>query len=168
MSNFDLVATLKANVKNFTDGMKDARDQVNNLTKTSENMQKIGSGFSKTGKKMTAGLTLPLFGLATMAARTGMQYETSMSKVQAISGATGDDMAKLEAVAREMGATTRYSASEAADALGYMALAGWDVEQMTSALPSVLNLATAGQLDLAQASDILTKRYWSVAEKSAA
>ena len=110
MSNFDLVATLRANVSNFTQGMKGARDQINNLSKSSENMQKIGKGFSRTGKKMTTGLTLPLVGLATMAVRTGMQYETSMSKVQAISGATGDDMAKLEAVAREMGATTRYSA----------------------------------------------------------
>ena len=156
MSNFDVVATLKANVKNFTDGMKDARDQINELSKSSENMQKIGEGFSSTGKKMTAGLTLPLVGLATMAVRTGSQYETSMSKVQAISGATADEMEKLQDVAREMGATTRYSASEASDALSYMALAGWNVEQMTSALPGVLNLATAGQLDLASASDILT------------
>lgn len=155
-SNFDLVATLKANVSDFTRGMKDARDQINDLSKQSERMQRMGDSFKKTGKKMTAGLTLPLVGLATMAVRTGMQYETSMSNVQAISGATADDMAKLEAVAREMGSTTRYSASESADALGFMALAGWKVEEMTAALPSVLNLATAGQLDLASASDIVT------------
>lgn len=156
MSNFDLVATLKANVSDFTRGMKDARDQINDLSKNSEKLEKMGKSFSNVGKKMTAGLTLPLVGLATMAVRTGMEYETSMSAVQAISGATGDEMEKLETVAREMGATTRYSASEAADGLSYMALAGWDVEQMTSALPGVLNLATAGQLDLASASDILT------------
>lgn len=156
MANFDLVATLRANVSDFTRGMKDARDQINDLSKQSERLEKMGKAFTNTGKKMTAGLTLPLVGMATMAVRTGMQYETSMSKVQAISGATGDDMAKLEAVAREMGATTRYSASEAADGLSYMALAGWNTEQMVSALPSVLNLATAGQLDLATASDIVT------------
>lgn len=155
-SNFDLVATLKANVSDFTRGMKDARDQINDLSKNSKNLEKMGKSFSSVGKKMTAGLTLPLVGMATMAVRTGSQYEASMSKVQAISGATGDDLQRLKDVAREMGGTTRYSASEAANGLSYMALAGWDVEQMTSALPSVLNLATSGQLDLASASDILT------------
>lgn len=122
MSNFDLVATLRANVSDFTKGMKDARDQINDLSKQSERLTKMGDSFKKTGKKMTAGLTLPLVGLATMAVRTGMQYETSMSNVQAISGATADEMVKLESVAREMGATTRYSASEASDSLSYMAL----------------------------------------------
>jgi len=79
-----------------------------------------------------------------------------MAKVQAITGNTSDEMVDLESVAREMGATTRYSAGESADALGYMALAGWETGEMVSALPSVLSLATAGQMDLASASDIVT------------
>lgn len=86
----------------------------------------------------------------------GKTFETSMSKVSALSGATGDDLAALEAKARELGASTTFSASEAADALGYMALAGWDTEQMLAGVGSVLTLAQAGELELAAASDLVT------------
>lgn len=99
------------------------------------------------------------FSMASMAQQivnTGKQFEESMSKVAALSGATGDDLARLEAKARELGATTTFSASEAADALGYMALAGWDTEQMLDGVGSVLTLAQAGMMDLAQASDLVT------------
>lgn len=86
----------------------------------------------------------------------GSTFETSMSKVSALSGAMGDDLATLEAKARELGATTTFSASEAADALGYMALAGWDTQQMLDGVGSVLTLAQAGELELAAASDLVT------------
>ena len=79
-----------------------------------------------------------------------------MSKVSALSGATGDDLATLEAKARELGASTTFSASQAADALGYMALAGWDTEQMLAGVGSVLTLAQAGEMELAAASDLVT------------
>lgn len=87
---------------------------------------------------------------------TGEAYETSMSKVAALSGATGSDLDALSAKAREMGATTTFSASESADALGYMALAGWDTQSMIAGLPGVLSLAQAGEMDLASASDLVT------------
>lgn len=87
---------------------------------------------------------------------TGEAYETSMSKVAALSGATGSDLDELSAKAREMGATTTFSASESADALGYMALAGWDTQSMIAGLPGVLTLAQAGEMDLAAASDLVT------------
>lgn len=86
----------------------------------------------------------------------GKTFETSMSKVSALSGATGEDLATLEAKARELGATTTFSASQAADALGYMALAGWDTQQMLDGVGSVLTLAQAGEMDLAAASDLVT------------
>lgn len=86
----------------------------------------------------------------------GKTFETSMSKVGALSGATGDDLAALEAKARELGASTTFSASQAADALGYMALAGWDTQQMLDGVGSVLTLAQAGELELAAASDLVT------------
>lgn len=86
----------------------------------------------------------------------GQTFETSMSKVSALSGATGDDLATLEAKARELGASTTFSASQAADALGYMALAGWDTEQMLAGVGSVLTLAQAGEMELAAASDLVT------------
>lgn len=86
----------------------------------------------------------------------GKTFEGSMSKVSALSGATGEDLATLEAKARELGATTTFSASQAADALGYMALAGWDTQQMLDGVGSVLTLAQAGEMELAAASDLVT------------
>ena len=88
--------------------------------------------------------------------KTGSEFETSMSNVAALSGATADEMELLEATAREFGATTQFSASEAADALGYMALAGWNAEESADALGGVLNLAAASGMELAQASDMVT------------
>lgn len=85
-----------------------------------------------------------------------VDFEKSMANVQAISGATTVDMEKLSAKAREMGKATVYSASESADALGYMALAGWKTDDMLEGLPGILNLAAAGNTDLAQTSDIVT------------
>lgn len=86
----------------------------------------------------------------------GKTFESSMSKVSALSGATGEDLATLEAKARELGATTTFSASQAADALGYMALSGWDTQQMLDGVGSVLTLAQAGEMELAAASDLVT------------
>ena len=86
----------------------------------------------------------------------GSGFETSMSKVSALSGATGDELGQLEAKARELGASTTFSASEAADALGYMALAGWDTADMLDGVGGVLSLAQAGEMDLAAASDLVT------------
>jgi TP901 family phage tail tape measure protein len=86
----------------------------------------------------------------------GEAYETSMSNVAALSGATGDAYDELADKARQLGATTTFSASEAADALGYMALAGWDTEEMLEGVDGVLTLAQAGMMDLAEASDLVT------------
>ena len=86
----------------------------------------------------------------------GEQFSASMSEVAAISGASEEELARLEQTAREYGATTKFSASESAQALKYMALAGWDANQSIEALGSVLDLAAAGGMDLARASDIVT------------
>lgn len=86
----------------------------------------------------------------------GMGFEQTMSTVKSLSGATVYEMQQLEAAARKMGETTIYTASESASALEYMALAGWQAEQMISGLPGVINLAAASSMDLAEASDILT------------
>lgn len=86
----------------------------------------------------------------------GKDYTSTISEVAAISGATGDDLRMLQDTAREYGATTIFSASEAADALKYMSLAGWDAKQSSSALGGVLNLAAASGMELGQASDMVT------------
>lgn len=94
--------------------------------------------------------------LAKQSVTTGMDFEKSMDEVAAISGATGKDLELLEKTAKEYGATTTFSASEAAQALKYMALAGWDAETASNALGGVLDLAAASGMDLAQASDMVT------------
>lgn len=86
----------------------------------------------------------------------GMEFTASMSNVQALSGASAREMGQLEAVAKELGRSTIFSASQVSDAFGYMALAGWDVQDMLSGIDGVLNLAASAQMDLAQASDIVT------------
>lgn len=94
--------------------------------------------------------------LATATINVGETFDTSMSKVQAISGATADDMEKLRDKAREMGETTQFTATEAGDALGYMAMAGWKTDDMLNGLEGVMNLASASGADLATTSDIVT------------
>ena len=86
----------------------------------------------------------------------GSTFETSMSKVEALSGASGVALQKMSDKAKQLGASTRFSASEVADGFSYMALAGWDAEQMLSSIDGIVNLAAASQMDLAQASDMVT------------
>ena len=86
----------------------------------------------------------------------GMSFESTMSKVAAISGATAQQMDALTAKAKQMGATTVFSASEAADALTYMAMAGWKTEDMLSGIEGIMNLASSAGEDLASVSDIVT------------
>lgn len=116
----------------------------------------MGKSLAGTGATMTAAVTTPLLGIGTAAVGVGMQFESSMQNVAALSGATGDELALLESTARDFGSTTQFSASQAADAMGYMALAGWDTEQMVGGLGGVLQLAAASGMDLAGASDMVT------------
>lgn len=126
-------------------------------------MGSAGQKISAVGGTLTKAVTLPLVGVGTAALKVGMDFEAGMSEVAALSGATGSDLAKLEGVAREMGATTKYSATEASEALKYMALAGWDTEQMAAGLGPSLYLAGAAGMELGIATDIVTKSNWSVA-----
>lgn len=92
----------------------------------------------------------------TAAVEVGSSFESAMDKVSAISGAAGDDLSALSDKAKEMGATTKFSASESAEALQYMAMAGWDTESMLEGIDGIMSLAAADGLDLATTSDIVT------------
>ena len=120
--------------------------------KTTKNVQKSLEGVSKSTAKYSAVASGVIAGISAVS----MEFEKSMANVQAISGATAEDMKLLEAKAREMGKETVFSASESADALSYMALAGWKTQDMLEGLPGILNLAAAGNTDLATTSDIVT------------
>lgn len=95
-------------------------------------------------------------GVGVASAKVGMDFEAQMSKVEAISGATADEIAALTAKAEEMGATTKFTATESGQALEYMAMAGWKSGQMIDGLPGIMNLAAASGEDLASVSDIVT------------
>lgn len=119
----------------------------------------IGAAAETTGRALTLGVTAPLMTAAGAAIQTGMQFDASMSNVYGLMSSLNLSQAQMDALrdtAREMGSTTKFSASEAADAMGYMALAGWDDAQVIAGIPGVLNLAAAANMDLAKASDIVT------------
>lgn len=116
----------------------------------------VGGIATKVGKQMTKSLTAPLVGIGAVLTKVAGDFQKGMSKVKALSGATGAEMEKLTAIARKMGKETKYSATQSAEALQYMALAGWNAEQSIKGLPAVLQLASSADMDLAQASDIVT------------
>ena len=120
-----------------------------------EVMQNVGNKISGAGEKLmpiTAGVTA----LGTLAVKTGADFDSAMSKVAAVSGATGEELDALRDKARDMGSKTKFSASEAAEAMNYMAMAGWKTEDMLSGIEGIMNLAAASGEDLATTSDIVT------------
>lgn len=116
----------------------------------------LASGAIKTTTAIIGGASTAIVGLGTAAVKVGSDFEASMSNVAAISGATGGDLDKLTAKAQEMGAKTKFSASESADAFSYMAMAGWKTEDMLGGIEGIMNLAAASGEDLATTSDIVT------------
>ena len=139
------------------------------LTKIGEAGSKVesfGNGVTNAGKRVSVA-SAAVTGLGVASVKTAADFESSMSQVQATMGITKDSMSKLDGqsvntmdalsdLAKEMGAKTAFSASECAEALNYLALAGYDTQEMADTLPTVLNLAAAGGLDLASASDMVT------------
>ena len=119
-------------------------------------MQSIGDGMKDIGRQMSMYITAPIVGFGALATKTGVDFDDAMAKVSAISGATGGDLERLRDKAKEMGATTRFSATEASEALTYMSMAGWKTEDMLGGLEGVMSLAAASGEDLATVSDIVT------------
>lgn len=122
---------------------------------TGEKLQTVGNKISSVGQKLLP-VTGVVTGLGTAAVKTAADFDSAMSKVAAVSGATGSDFDSLRDKAREMGAKTKFSATEAADAMNYMAMAGWKTEDMLSGIEGVMYLAAASGEDLATTSDIVT------------
>lgn len=116
----------------------------------------LGNSLTSIGTNMTTKVTLPLVGVAAAVTKVGADFEAQMSTVQAISGATGSDLEKLEEKAREIGATTALSSKQAAEGLEYMALAGWKTTEMLEGYDGIVNLALSSNMDLGRASDIVT------------
>ena len=134
---------------------KNAGSALQKIGDAGEVLQNVGGKISGAGEKLlpvTAGVTA----LGTAAVKTASDFDSAMSKVAAVSGATGDDLQAFRDKAREMGSTTKFSASEAAEAMNYMAMAGWKTNDMLSGIDGIMNLAAASGEDLATTSDIVT------------
>ncbi|HBE9404963.1 TPA: phage tail tape measure protein [Clostridioides difficile] len=122
-------------------------------------LQKAGNSIKSVGQTLTMGVTMPLIGVGAAATKAGVDFGTSMSKLQATAGIadkTSESYKKLETKAKEMGSSTSFSATEAADGLTFLALAGWDVETSISRIEPVLRAAEAGGMDLATCADLVT------------
>ncbi len=164
------VGYLLLDTKGFSGGFSSALQAVKTMQSqsatASDKFAAMGSAMTSVGGQLTTGVTVPLLGLGTASITTASRFESSMSQVQATLGVTDDAMSELDGqtvntmaalsdLAQEMGANTKFSASEAAAAINNMAMAGYDVQEIYQALPQVLNLASAGALDLDYATQLV-------------
>ena len=155
------VGYLDLDISGFLSGLQSAQSQANTASKNiattiGNNLQSAGKSMTSAGSTLTKTVTTPVLGLGTAAVKVTSNFESAMSKVSAISGATGGDLDALNKKAQEMGAKTKFSATESAEAFTYMAMAGWKTEDMLSGIDGIMSLAAADGLDLATTSDIVT------------
>lgn len=151
---------LDLDTSKFKSGLRSALNDLKTFQSegatTKDKISSFGSAATTAGKSLTKGLTVPIAGLGAASVAVTARFEAGMSKVQAVSGATGDEMKLLSDKAKEMGANTKFSATQSAEAFNYMAMAGWKTEDMLNGIEGVMNLAAASGEDLATTSDIVT------------
>lgn len=155
------VGYLDLDISGFLAGLKSAQSEADKQSKNiattiGNNISGVGKSLTSVGTTLTKNVSVPIVGLGTAVVTMSSNFESAMSKVSAISGATGSDFDKLNEKAQEMGAKTKFSATEAAEAFTYMAMAGWKTEDMLQGIDGIMNLAAADGLDLATTSDIVT------------
>lgn len=153
--SYSVKAVLSAVDNNFSSTMKSCSDTAERLRGTISSGLGFGAMAAIGGKAVTA-VGSALKSVTTSAVSAGMSFENAMSSVAAISGATGTNFESLSKKAKEMGASTKYTATEAANAMEYMAMAGWKTADMLSGIDGIMNLAAASGSDLARTSDIVT------------
>ncbi len=155
-----VVAYLELDYSKYTAGLTTARQQLSTFADNTQSagtrIEALGSVITGVGTTLTKGLTVPLVGAGAASLTVAANFEEGMSKVQAISGASASDMEKLSAKAKEMGANTKFSATESAEAFQYMAMAGWGTTDMLDGISGVMNLAAASGENLGLVSDIVT------------
>lgn len=150
-----LVVEVNAKLDNFNNGMDKVEQKGEQTAKSATSrLNKIGSGLEKVGGKLTTHVSVPLVAVGTIAAKTGMDFEAEMSRVKAISGATGDQFKMLEDQALSLGQSTAFSASEVAEGMENLASAGFSTNEIMEAMPGLLDLAASSGEDLATSSEI--------------
>ena len=160
MDVFELVAKLSLDTSAYEQGLKGAGQAANrNLGTASKALGALNKGVNavlKVGAVAAGAAVAGMTAFAKASVQTGMEFDSAMAQVAATMGTTVSEIGELRDFAQQMGATTAFSATQAAEALNYMALAGYDAETSMATLPTVLNLAAAGGMDLARASDMVT------------
>lgn len=153
-------AHLDIDISRYLSGLDQAiaktKSTKNTIESVGDRFTSVGSKLTKTGSAITKGITIPIIGIATASIKTAAEFEAGMSTVAAISGATGKDLSALSDKAREMGAKTKFSATDAAEAFKYMAMAGWKTKDMLNSIEGIMNLAAASGENLGTVSDIVT------------
>lgn len=156
----DAATTAGTNTGTFRERLSSAfqtmRDSLPTAEELAAGLENFGNKAVSAGKNMTKYITTPLAGLGVYSVKTAADFDASMSRVAAVSGASAEDMELLTEKAKELGETTKFTASQSADAFNYMAMAGWKTEDMLDGVNGVLNLAAASGADLATTSDIVT------------
>ena len=142
-------------LKRLEEQANQSASAMQKIAATGEQLKNVGGNIESAGKKLLP-VTATVTALGTASVKTAADFEAAMSKVAAVSGASASEMEALTEKAREMGSKTKFSASEAAEAMNYMAMAGWKTEDMLSGIEGVMNLAAASGEDLATTSDIVT------------
>lgn len=154
------VGYLDLDTSKFKSGFKSALNDLKVFQSEAATSKDKLAGFSSAatsaGRSLTKGLTVPLAGVGAAAVAVTAKFDAGMSKVKAVSGATSAEMEQLRAKAKEMGAQTKFSATESAEAFNYMAMAGWKTADMLDGIEGIMNLAAASGEDLATTSDIVT------------
>jgi len=145
------VFTLSGKIK--LDGIDKVNSQLSGLE---SKFKSAGAKMTSIGKSLSMKITAPFAILGGMAIKTASEYSESMAKMKAVTGATGEQFAELDELAKKLGRTTKFTASEVAEAMSFMGMAGMDVNEIIASLPDTLNLAAAGALDMGQAADIVT------------
>ncbi|EME8167577.1 phage tail tape measure protein [Enterococcus lactis] len=154
MEQFSVEALLKATDSGFVKTFKDAQDAVKTFEKNSNSMTTaVGKVMQGTGAAMTKYITTPLIGVGVAAAKVGGDFEAQMSRVKAISGATGDAFEQMKQQAIDLGAKTAFSAKESADGMENLASAGFNAQEIMKAMPGLLDLAAVSGGDVALASE---------------
>lgn len=149
------IAETEQQLKSLEDQAGKANTTLQQISAAGDKFQEVGQKIEGAGKRLLP-VTAAVAGVGAAAVKTTADFDESMSNVSAISGATGEEFDQLRDKAREMGAETKFSASEAADAMSYMAMAGWKTDDMLNGISGIMNLAAASGADLATTSDIVT------------
>ena len=163
MDTKELKVRIIADVKNFNNSIKEIEQGMQKATKSISGITKTGEVVKGVGKTLTKSITLPITAIGAASSKLYYDFDNAMRGVAGTMGITAQEIAngsesykKLEGAARDCGKNTQFSATESAEALNYLALAGYDVDKAIAMLPKTLNLAAAGNLDLASATDMVT------------